>query len=167
MVIILNLAAKEKKIHYNKNIVCLANSWRYPSGRCIAGKEIYDQGFGPWIRPVSKRKTRELNIRECSYSNGQIPKLLDIVKITLEKNTPEGHQKENHLHNEDFFWEKVGICSWGKLQQAIDKPKGPLWYNGSSSTYGINDRVSVTYTSQLKSSLYLIKPNEFILNNNL
>lgn len=148
---------------YTKKIVCLANSWRHPSGICIAGKEVLDQGFGPWVRPVSERSSRELSKGECSYSNGQAPGLLDIVEINLERQIPEGHQKENHLHNDDYYWGKKGVCDWNKLQSAIDEPDGPLWYNNSASNNGINDRVPRSYTRHLESSLYLIKPEGVIL----
>jgi hypothetical protein len=148
---------------YKKKIVCLANSWKHPSGRCFAGKEIIGQGYGQWVRPVSERNTRELKDRECSLSNGQIPALLDVVEISFEKPVPEKHQKENHLHSKGTTWRLLGNCNWGQLEQAIDKPDGPLWHNGFSSSNGINDRVPENFTAQLQNSLYLIQPDNFSL----
>ena len=57
---------------YTKRIVCLANS-RKMSGRCIAGKEVLDTGYGEWIRPISKRETAEISEEEMRFENGEIP----------------------------------------------------------------------------------------------
>ena len=63
---------------YVKRIVCLANSYKPPDGRCIAGVEMLGNGeYGGWIRPVSARATAEVSFPECRYSTGQFPKLLD------------------------------------------------------------------------------------------
>ncbi len=68
---------------YIKRIVCLANSYKPPNGRCIAGREVLANGkFGEWIRPVSMRPTAELSSREYKYQSNVTPKLLDIVEIS-------------------------------------------------------------------------------------
>jgi hypothetical protein len=65
---------------YVKRIVCLANSYKAPGGRCIAGKEL---DSGAWIRPISSRATCELQFPEYRYENWTGPKLLDIVDVPL------------------------------------------------------------------------------------
>lgn len=48
---------------YETKILCLANSRKPPSGRCIAGKVLVDGKIGEWLRPVSDR-----------HSHGRLPK---------------------------------------------------------------------------------------------
>lgn len=62
-------------------IICLANS-RKISGRCIAGKII---SSNKWMRSVSSRENEEISEEERRYENGQMPKLLDIIKIPVKE----------------------------------------------------------------------------------
>ncbi|MBN1299548.1 MAG: DUF4338 domain-containing protein [Actinobacteria bacterium] len=62
-----------------KEIICLANS-RKISGRCIAGKDL--ESFS-WIRPISERDTHEISEEDRRYQNGEMPQLLDIIKINF------------------------------------------------------------------------------------
>jgi hypothetical protein len=43
--------------------ICLANS-RKKSGRCLAGKAIYNGTYSKWIRPISTREHEELKGNE-------------------------------------------------------------------------------------------------------
>ena len=81
---------------YSKTIICLANS-KKTGGRCVAGKAVVDDGFGPWIRPISSRPTQELAPQERKYANGQDPDLLDIIEIKFVEPRPQTYQSENHL----------------------------------------------------------------------
>lgn len=73
---------------YAKTIVCLANSRKPPSGRCIAGREIIQGGYGEWVRPVSARPTREISEEERRYENGAQPKVLDVITIQMAEASP-------------------------------------------------------------------------------
>ena len=90
---------------YTRQIVCLANSYKYPNGRCIAGKRT---PAGAWIRPVSPRPTHEVALDECRYADGTLPQLLDIVNVPLDEAEPHFHQSENHVLQVDGQWVKTG-----------------------------------------------------------
>ncbi|MGH8863317.1 MAG: dual OB domain-containing protein [Burkholderiales bacterium] len=143
---------------YTRTFVCLANSRKRPSGRCIAGREALPDGFGTWIRPVSDRASREVSEEERRYSDGQDVALLDLVNVRLLRAEPELHQRENHLIDADYHWERVGRATWEDVQGATEDPTGPLWINGESSSHGQNDRVPVSMLDGLPGSLYLIRP---------
>jgi hypothetical protein len=148
---------------YTRRIVCLANSRKPPSGRCVAGREVSEKDFGDWIRPVSARPTQEISLEERRYENGQDPSLLDIIAIQMTSPQPHHHQQENHLIDADCYWVKQGTISWQELQATVEDPAGPLWLNGDSSYHGENDRVSENSLDGLARSLYLVRPEHLRL----
>lgn len=148
---------------YTKTIVCLANSRKPPSGRCIAGREVVANGFGDWIRPVSARPTQEISEEERRYENGRDPQVLDVITIAMTCPQPQNHQQENHLIDTDYYWQRRRAMPWHAVQGAVEDPTGPLWINGYSSSYGDNDRVPEGRASTLPGSLYLIRPASLTL----
>jgi hypothetical protein len=80
-----------------KKMLCLANSYKPPAGRCIAGREIAGNDIGAWIRPVSSRETREISLSECLYVSRQLPELLDVIEFPVLRHDPRGHQVENYV----------------------------------------------------------------------
>lgn len=150
-------------MRYTKTIVCLANSRKPPSGRCVAGREVTPSGFGAWVRPVSARPTQEVSEEERRYQDGTDPKVLDVIAIELTGAQPQHHQQENHLIDDGCYWVKQRTISWSELQAAVEDPAGPLWLNGNSSSYGHNDRVPEDRTSGLGRSLYLVRPEHLTL----
>lgn len=113
-------------MNYTKTIVCLANSRKPPSGRCVAGREYHSGKFGEWVRPVSERETREVSEEERRYQDGTDPQVLDIISIKMKMQVPHAHQQENHLIDAGYYWEKQGRLSWHDLQGGIDGPDGSL-----------------------------------------
>ncbi|MBW1616233.1 MAG: hypothetical protein JRJ49_06825 [Deltaproteobacteria bacterium] len=122
-----------------KTIVCLANS-RKNFGRCIVGKEIKSK---KWIRPISDREKEKISEEERRYKNGDMPKLLDIIKIPIKKYKPTLNQKENYLINDKLDWEKTGEYNKNNLKSLLDTPQ-TLWELECSSYYGLNDRIPET-----------------------
>ena len=75
--------------HTAKRIVCLANS-RKMSGRCIAGKELLEDGrVGGWIRPVSDREDEEVSEFERQYDDGAEPRILDVIDVPVLNSLPK------------------------------------------------------------------------------
>lgn len=142
-------------MRHKKTILCLANSRKPPSGRCVAGREIHSAGFGAWISPVSARSTQEISEEERRYEDGTDPKVLDIVTIEMIRPVPQLHQQENHLIDDSYYWMKQDTVSWDDLQIAVEDPNGSLWINGFSSSHGINDCIPEDRLSWITRSLYL------------
>ncbi len=148
---------------YVKRIVCLANSRKPPSGRCVAGRELITHSFGAWVRPVSSRPTREVSEEERRYEDGRDPQVLDIVEVALVRPEPEQYQSENHVIDADSYWKLTGRVSWREIQGAVEDPAGSLWLNGHSSSSGSNDRVPEREAARLTRSLWLVRPDNLVL----
>jgi len=146
-------------VTYVKTIVCLANSYKPPTGRCVAGREILADGYGEWIRPVSARETAELSFAEYSYQSGQSPALLDIIEIPLFQAEPRRHQTENHVIA-PARWVKKGELQWTELEMIRDDPPS-LWINSDSTKAGHNDCISQEEANTISDSLLLIEPENF------
>src|SRR5271166_3573940 len=140
---------------YTKKIVCLANS-RKPAGRCVAGREVLENRYGGWIRPVSVRPSAEISLEERRYENGRQPHILDVIEIRMIAAVPRVHQTENHMIDAEFYWTKVGAITWADLAGLVDTPSS-LWRNGDSTHHGTNDRINQTLASQFSNSLFLIE----------
>lgn len=132
----------------------MANS-RKMNGRCIAGRELNDGEPGEWVRPVSDRTHHEVSEYERQYENGKDPRVLDIIDVPLIEPVPQGPQTENWLLDPEFYWTLVGHASWKELAALIDSE--PLWINGYSTIWGLNDQIPVTEVQQLHDSLRLIQ----------
>ena len=152
---------------YVKRIVCLASSWKH-AGRCIAGKEVLDSGFGArlsggWLRPVNARPKSGLSEEERTCTDETFAVPIDMLDIPLAHPAPERHQVENHLIDPDRRWVRAGRFAASQLHLLADNPE-QLWPNGSSTNHGLNDRVAARAAAELGWSLALIEPEEpFIL----
>ena len=139
-----------------KRIVCFANS-RKMSARCVAGKEVGDDGLvGPWVRPVSDREHESVSEQERQYSDGSEPLILDIVDLPLLNFHPTDYQQENWRLDPTRRWAKVGNITWEGLGKFEDTA-APLWINGHSSRNGNNDCVPLAEAVALDNSLRLIR----------
>lgn len=146
------------RMPYTKRIVCLANSIK--NGRyCVAGKEIKEEGFGAWVRPVSDAVDGALTSAQTRCQDGNLPSLLDVITIQLSRRDPQNFQTENHLIFEQQMWIREAPIRKTELPLLLDRPR-TLWVNGSSSTFGLNDEIRLYDLAEVKTSLLLIKPSE-------
>ncbi len=152
---------KEKM--YNKTIVCLANSRKPPSGRCIAGKEFSGAIVGGWVRPVSSRPSHEVSEEERRYVDGKKAQLLDIVTVPLLNATPLGHQTENHTLDDGFYWIKVGTATWAQINAIADPYDRVFWSHSQSTYHGENDKVAEADLAQIGTSLRLTRVNDLTI----
>jgi hypothetical protein len=148
---------------YIKTIICLANSRKPPSGRCIAGKEFDRNTVGGWLRPVSARSGHEVSEDERRYESGSKAQLLDIVAVPLTCPNPSGHQVENHILDAAYYWGKIGVATWAQVLSAADEYDPAFWANSQSTYHGLNDKVSEASTALAGSSLKLVVVNDLCI----
>ncbi len=139
---------------YTKRMVCLAASLKN-GGLCLAGREIADARFGPWLRPVSARDTAELTYLEYRYADHTSPGVLDIVEVPLLEPLPHGHQTENALIDPTRRWVKLGRAAFRRLKDLREEPVG-LWTNAGSTATGHFNCMSPEEALAFRSSLCLI-----------
>ena len=148
-------------MNYSKTIVCLANS-RKPGGRCVAGKEVSEGRYGPWIRPVSVRASAEIARDERQYENGREPEILDVINIPMIAAVPRVHQTENHMIDADCYWSKTGALAWDDVEDLLDRPP-KLWGASDSTHHGRHDRITPADASRFRNSLWLITPEDVVI----
>ncbi len=134
-----------------RKLVCLANSKR-DGGRCVAGRLVTDQGFGPWIRLVADEAGGPV---PTSYYWQFLPS--HIVEVPVASHAPFRHHTENHVIASGD-WRRAGYMTCEELGKLVESPEGPLWLNGDSSSGGYNDRVPEECLRGLSRSLYLVRP---------
>jgi len=135
-----------------KRIVCLANS-RMEGDRCVAGKDIES---GNWIRPVNKPGAG-LSGDERQYVDGNDPKLLDVIEVSLVIPYPHYHHSENWLIDSSSHFKRKGRIDYSDLDNLADDPED-LW--GTDSDI---DRVPLDRIRNCSSSLYLIRAQDMVL----
>ena len=123
---------------YTKKIVCLANS-RKPAGRCVAGREVLENRYGGWIRPVSVRPSAEISLEERRYENGRQPHILDVIEIRMIAAVPRVHQTENHMIDAEFYWTKVGAITWADLAALVDTVAEQGFLACANGVYTLNN----------------------------
>lgn len=139
-----------------KTFVCLANSFKH-GGRCVAGIELVNGNFGPWIRPISHRPGRGLNYTERSYADGSECALLDVIEGDFHARAPDGYQSENWLITEGLRWRKVDAMDADDLAPVVHNGQGPLWPHTGSTGGGHNDKIDAVNLVGLDSSLALVR----------
>jgi len=141
---------------YERTIICLANSRKPPSGRCIAGRIFDGAKVGAWVRPVSARASHEVSEEERRYETGEKAQLLDVVTIPLQMASPSGHQIENHVLDDQYYWTKRGVATWAQIVAAADAYDASFWRTVQSTFHGSNDKVSEGDAALIACSLKLV-----------
>lgn len=144
--------------NFVERIVCLANS-RKIGGRCVAGKRMGDHS---WFRPISDRQGHEISEFDRRYPDGKTAQLLDVIEIPCVEKRPHGHQSENVLIDNRFYWKKKGRASWQDILALVDQD-ADLWANGFSARYNRNNRVPEALIDKGGGSLRLIELDEIVL----
>lgn len=147
---------------YTKEIVCLANSRKPPSGRCVAGREYSKGTVGPWIRPVSERTGLEISEEERRYQDGSQAAVLDVVQIVFKQAQALRHQTENQQIHDEYWWTKVGQVTFADVLAMVESPSA-LWLDGHGTYNGENDYVPEADAAKVKTSLVLVRPKKTTL----
>ena len=79
--------------------------------------------------------------------------MLDVIDVPLIEPMPHGPQSENWLLDPEFYWTLAGEVSWSELAGLSDDE--PLWINGYSTNWGLNDQIPVSEAEKLHDSLRL------------
>jgi hypothetical protein len=138
--------------------VCLANSLKN-GGRCIAGFKTDGSG---WFRPVSYSSDGTLYPEHYTLTNGEEPKLFDILRVNCKKASPKPHQPENWIIS-NKQWQKVGNPTRQELNRLLVSEINQA-SNSSLLLNSHGDRIEYqnipkNYT---QTSLCLIKPNRIM-----
>ena len=137
-------------------MLCLANSKKPPTGRCVAGKELINGAVGKWIRPVSDRLGKEVSEDERRYEDGATAQVGHKISLVLSVAAPHLHQQENVIIDAKCGWQKDGVASWQELLDATDNHNGQLWVNGWSTNHGDNDKVPEAQLPGVGRSLFFL-----------
>jgi len=136
-----------------KDIICLANSIKKHSCRCVAGIDIET---GEWIRPVSERDSGELTESHYTTEQGHDPTPLNILRVYLDEPAPTPSQPENWtLANRD--WQLISENPRPKHHQTLVSALEP-----GPKLFGNTER-AVSSGTEVDDSLALVKPENAIL----
>ncbi|MGF1583423.1 MAG: DUF488 family protein [Gemmataceae bacterium] len=145
-----------------KRILVLANSYKY-DGRCVAGRELVDNGFGAyrpsgWVRPISGSEDGEWEPHELHMAPGRPIRVGDVIDIPVTQYADDFVQPENWYCQSPKNWTLVSNGIGEAIKFFEEFPR---------DLYGVsadkNDRVARDYYLQRppRQSLCLIRPKAF------
>lgn len=102
------------------DVLCLANSLKH-RGRCVAG---IDLETGEWIRPVAGTTHGELHPEHYMLRAGGVPRVLDVIRMPLERAAPLTHQPENWL---------IAASPWQLVQRPLASQRMALLHSHLSA----------------------------------
>ncbi len=138
-----------------KTVLVLANSVRSDPSRCVAGREVIDDRFGRWVRPVSRSGSGEVSYGERTLTNGHEVSVLDVVRMPLTGRVADELQPENWAIRGERTWTLVRRARFRELQDLVENPRN-IWNEPNAR----NDSISEGYLRQhpVSQSLYLLRP---------
>lgn len=144
-----------------KTIVVLAKSYKN-NNWCIAGRELIKGADNKymlhhWIRPTSSETHGAISSAQCTLDNGREAQVLDIVKIPIDAHDPLPAQPENYRIG-DNNWHYVQPFPPNYVKACSEKPND-IWMESEENS----DWVSPASEKHITQSLYLVKPEQFIV----
>ncbi len=131
-----------------KRILCLAIKGPGNKITYIAGREVTDDGLGPWIR-VIKRNGDKLSREERCYEDGSEPQLGDIIELDLKVRGQIDYRPEDWLVAPERRWRRVGSMTVEEISRYAETPEAQ-WLR--QSAYPLTEVLEVSH------SLVLIQP---------
>ena len=96
---------------------------------------------------------------EHLYGDGSEPQLLDLMQIEFLKPRPSFCHREDQLIDPKVRWIYRGSLKRDCIASAVAPQGGCLWFDGGSTTFGINDKIPADAAARLTSSLKLVQPS--------
>lgn len=139
-----------------KEIILLTSS-KKRGNYCIAGVE---KQTGNWVRIISEDDTIQHAVtdKDMKYEDGNMPQVMDIIKIKCKAHSPNYYQPENYIFDNKFYWGRMGKATIEELLTIRPSESKSLLF------YDTGARVEEDYVKGIdneeKYSLILISPED-------
>ena len=125
---------REPPADNERDVVCLAFSRKH-GGRCLAGLSLDD---GHWVRPISSTVDGTLTPKHYLLDDRSEPRILDLIRVPLERARPEPHQPENWVAAAKpwrLISRPAGHEAWELISKATETKALTFGYAGDRIAY--------------------------------